>query len=395
MMYGMQEMYDAYIKVSDLFGIMDVSIGGQDNNWSYNFRDYGFYPSTSVIYYTTSARTGTGLFLCGDNLTTVPVYTEYDLTKWIPLTIKTGAIVPTMLKTASSDTTMYTNWLAGSNLTLAAAFTVKDIVDGDIGIIPNFGTDYLSAVGPNFVMTTNKAVDNTIFGDVNLLMVPNLKARVSFDLALGQYASLDPAAVKGTGTAADPFVTPYVSKFLMNFGAEATYDLKDVVAGLKAYVGVYGGTASGGTLLSQSGTAFVKPATGFVGTSYTEATKLAKALGAKPFMFALRGVYTFADKSSAYLENVFTADTASLVTCTVAGAGPQAGYYSKDAIALNYTMPAGTGKLALTGSYTLYLGLPTAADLGLTTDLGKAQYADFLNQNYNPWGVSVTYTASF
>lgn len=396
-------MRDWYLKVGGLFGIMDVSIGGTDTNWSYNFRPYGLFPSTSVINYQSTARTYTGFWLCGDNMTTVPVYTEYNLTKWVPITLKTGLIIP--IASLANDETLMIDWLEGSNQWYAVAFDLKDLVNGEIGFIPNFGTDRktvgtATTLGDQAVLASeywydaHQDLSNTIFGDVNLAMVPNLTARVAFDATFGKYVSAQANATTGTGTAADPYKATYVSTTLVNFGLEGNYDLKDVVSGLKAYYGVYGGFASGKTALTATGTAWANPA-GYVAPNYTEATYYAKNLGAKPFMFALRGAYTFADKSSAYVQNLFTANTAAFADATVIGATAASGYYSTDAIQLNYAMPAGTGKLSLTGTYTMYLGLPTAADLGLTTADQGVTYAQFVNEKYNPWSFTVSYTASF
>lgn len=414
--YAMDSMklYDWYLKVSNLFGFINTTIGGQDNNYSYNFRPYGMYPSTSVIYYTTTARTGTGLFFSGDDLDVIPVYSEYDLSKWVPLYLQTGFKIPAQTlfqnTVTTADSAKYNDWLAGSNMWFAGKYTLEGVGDFQLGFIPNFGSDYknvaaaavdlgdISAAAGQYYMNMN-ALKTTIFGDFNLSLVPNLKARLSFDAAFGKKVRQDAGAVTGTGTAADPYKSSYYNYSVINFGLEGVYDLKDVVAGLKAYVGVYGGLASGQTNLNSTGTAFpTATAADLFLANYTDATVNAFALGAKPFMFSLRGAYTFENKNTAYVESIFTANAGALKTTNIVTTGATKtakGYYSSEQIGLNYTVVSGSGKFAISPFFTLYLGVPTAADLGITAASDVATYNASVADQYAPWGLALSYTVSF
>eukprot|EP00825_Cyclidium_porcatum_P008431 TRINITY_DN1419_c0_g1_i2.p1 TRINITY_DN1419_c0_g1~~TRINITY_DN1419_c0_g1_i2.p1 ORF type:complete len:464 (+),score=10.15 TRINITY_DN1419_c0_g1_i2:166-1557(+) len=191
------KMVDWYFKISKIADIATVSVGGTSTNWdTYNFRDYGLFPSTTVINYQASSRSTVGFWFCGNNTTTIPVYTEYDLSKWVPITLKTGIIVPTANSlitpydgtNSAYLTPMYT-WLEGQNQVYAAAFNFKGIGSGEIGLYPEISTavnmvaasatqlgDKTTAIGDYYV--SKPVVSNVIFGDFNLGMVPNLTAHV-------------------------------------------------------------------------------------------------------------------------------------------------------------------------------------------------------------------------
>lgn len=409
------QVYDWYFKISKLFDVWNATIGGVGGNYYYNFRPYGMYTAnTSVIYYQTTARTGTGLFFSGDSSTgSVPVYNEIDLSKWVPLSIQAGFVIPAQEYTFTKDNPLYIDWLAASNMNIAAKYTMKDVGDFQLGLIPNLGTDYETvaaaattlgsqAVGlGQYYIAANSAVATTVYGDFNVSMVPNLTARASFDLGLGQKVSMKAGDTTGTGTATDPFTGKYYSYNLINFGVEGKYDLKDTVKGLVAMFGLYGGMASGPTYEQYSGAAWAAATAGqFFTADYTEATKIGKGLGANPLMVALRGTYTFDNKDSAYLENLYSSSYAALKTLTYGPYTPVAtktasGYYGFDTVTLNFTKMAGVGKLAISPFYTMYFGVPAASDLGITGASDIAAYNEAVADAYNPLGVSLTFTATF
>lgn len=387
---------DAYFAISNIFDLMKVTVGGTDVNWSTNFRPYGMFPSTSVINQVTAARTSNGLWWSGDNLATVPVVAEINLEKFVgmPISFNVGSVIYSQI--AANDDTALVDWFEGNQI-YDVNFAFDGIGNGNVGFIPGFAkARTLEALGVYTIDSRKAAVTNTIYGDFKFTAVPNLTLNMGFDYSLKNYVSAKAADATGSGSATDPFVTKDIGYSVFALGLEAKYDLKDVLAGLVVNAGIYPTLALGGDWETKNGAAYVAPdaGTNYVAANYTEATRLARSLGAQPTIIALRADYKVDANNALYLMNLLT-PAAAAFTASGLGTKVELGYYTTNALTAGYALTAGKGKLAFDLGYTLFLGLPTDTDLGITAAADKEAYKTFLGDTYRPLSFKVTYTASF
>lgn len=376
---------DFRFQIANLWDFATVKVGGYNN--SYYHTNHYRYTAIGNFMWRSSSNQDQGFRWKGVLGTSVPVNTTFALGKKIealPLTIKTGVNVPLA-------TVEYRDFLAQNNIIAAAEYVMADVGKFALGWIPAFAyTEKTEAAGVYTLTTPNTT--NTIFFDANLSMVENLQLQAAFDFKAATAADLTPASTTGTGAAATPFVTKKYTINTINFGVEGIYDLSSMMAGLTAELALAVAARTGETALNSTGTAWATPTTGagiYNAANYTEAN----VYGArKNFVLGLRADYEINETNSVYFSNTFTNSAAAFAAV---GAYTARGFYNTNAIGLGYTVKAGKGSLALDAGYTMFLGLPTAANLGITAANDVEAYKVALANEYKPLSFTIMYTGTY
>jgi hypothetical protein len=388
---------DYQIKIKDLWGFADVKIGGLSTSY-YHTNDYRyqaidwFYDSKDKDNASSNVSGQSYGFRWVGTSTMIPVQTTYSVGKLIeaiPLTIRTGFKVPT---TATESRAYF----AGNNWIAAAEFAMEGIGKFNVGAIPGIAyTTTTEAAGVYTKATTNASTK--VFVEANISAVEGLDLQAAFDYGTSTSASSDPAATTGTGVATSPFVTAKVAETMINFGLEAIYDLSSVLEGLEVDGAIAVASQTGKTDLNQTGTAYVAPtaATGtYIASNYSEAAKY----GASPsFIFGVGVAYTIDDNNSVSFWDEFDSMAGDLTEVDTAVTSPTMsyGFYNTNSFGLGYTVKAGKGKIAAALGYTMYLGLPTAGDYGLTAVNDVAKYNQEVANAFKPLYVRLKYYATF
>lgn len=373
-------------QIKDFFdGFMDVKVGGK---------------STSYYHYNNFRPTAIGNYLWRSNSNTqtakrwigtdamVPIVTEYSvgaLAESVPLTLKTGFKVPATAMT-------FRDYFEGyNNVVIAANYPIEGIGAVDVGWLPGFAASRnVEAAGVYSVETRKDVVVNTFFLDFGLTAVEGLDLQAGFEIDLGAIKSAIAADTTGTGTAADPFVYTYVPYNEMNIGVEFVYDLAAVLAGLEVNGALALATGPGYTVEQDTGVAFVAAPVGnsYVAANYTEANVYKPA---ENLIIAIGANYALNDNNSFSFSNTFTGMAGDLNDTWATAYG----YYNTNAISLGYTNAAGKGELSVTGYYTLYMGIPTAADQGITGVSNIATYDALVKNTFSPFSVEILYSAAY
>jgi hypothetical protein len=324
----------------------------------------------------------------------IPIQTTYSIGKLmeaIPLTIRTGFNVPV-------TATEYRAYFAQNNWIATAEFAMEGIGKFNVGAIPGIAYTTNSFDGTNYSKVTTD-VNNNIFVEANISAVEGLDLQAAFDYGTVTMDSVDPAATTGTGAAATPFVTAKVTQTMINFGVEAAYDLGSVLEGLSVDGAIAVASQSGLTALnSDTGLAYVAPTAGtgvYIASNYTEATAYNAAM--PNFIFGVGVAYTINDSNSVSFWDEFDSMAGNLteVDAAITSATASYGFYNTNAFGIGYTVKAGKGKLSASLGYTMYLGLPTAADYGITGVDNIALYDKELANAFKPLNVKLKYYATF
>lgn len=419
--------------VTGILDMLDISIGGTDNNWSTNFRDYGLFGNLTAANYQTSSRTYNGLFYSGsvDEFPAVATF-HFEKLLGVNANLNLASIVPA--SNNFKQTTLFIDWLekgnlvsadlsldgigkftAGANLAIltprntqaTANFNyrrrIRFAMPGDDRLMPlipfldytagvnshsflansyyvaPWGAHLTTATPPDFVMSSPTSA---YFLDAKLTMVENLTLQASVDIVTGKYMSVLLNSWTGTGTATDPYKFKAIDYTKLYIGLEGEYKLDAVLPGLTASAGVYLASVSGMDWESYAGANL--PTTGLY---IREGFQNRVMLGTSPFQLGVSATYAFAEnKQSLVLEDIFTSQAMYVV---------DAAFCDTNALSLTYKITAGLGTIALKGAYTMYLNVPTAANLNIT---GAQQIIDYnvtMAQMLRPISLNVSYTAKF
>jgi hypothetical protein len=393
-------MADYNFKVSGLWGFADFKVGGINADY-YAANDYRlpaidwFSSSDDDI---SSSNTASPAFLWAGSLTALPIQTTYNigsLVESVPLTIRTGVNVPTTAMT-------YRDFFAANMWIASAEYAMDGIGDFVVGGIPAFAYTNTTGTTGNYTKDTTDVMSQ-YFLDANISAVENLQLQAAVDLGIGSMDSNDPAASTGTGTAADPFVTSEISYTGLNFGVEFIYDLGNVMEGLEVDGALAISSLSGLNSLNTTGVAWVAPTDGannFVGANYNEASAFGTfaLMGMSPFTLGVGVTYAIDDNNEVSLSDEYNSIAGDLTTDMPAayqGAATTLGYYGTNDISVGYSVASGNGKLSTSLGYTMYIGLPTAGDYGVTGASNIATYDAALANAFQPLSFNIKYTASF
>jgi len=267
---------------------------------------------------------------------------------------------------------------------------------------------------------------NEFWLDAKVVAVPNLVLQVGLGGQMGSYVDLD--KVNTALTDGDwGFVADYdpvavgaqpgyffnelkltaVPYSVYNFAAEVTYDLKDVVAGLTFEGETFVNMGSGANGLKAYGVRFSDAKadlkdidTNYVAASFTEGNAMNDEFyDINPFILRLKAAYAIDDKISVYGQNKYSAQEGSFTGDDFIVNGVTAyGYYGKDKVSLGTDLTAGKGTINVEFGYSVFTGLPTAANMtpdGADTANSKAAYNEFVSSTYCPWSLAITYGVSF
>jgi hypothetical protein len=423
----------AWFQVSDIADLLTVKVGDRLASYQYiRMQGNGTNGLTSTS--TVGALTSQGI--SGGSPINVNGTLDFNKTLKLPLVVKAFYYVPTV-------STSLPEFLRTGNMFYDVGYTLDKVGTFDVGIAPSFDYTtnfpaagfvpnlkaasyglYTAAAAPGAtVPIISSTAANQFWADANITAIPNLTLQIGVDASMNNY--LDAKAFADAIAAGKLTALTAVPYSIYNLGIESTYDLKDVLKGLTVTANVYYVTGTGADYTKAEGADYVAPAsaTNFVSPTYTAASVAAQALGYVPsFQLNISGTYAMNEKLSFTASNNFNSAKSDyqkkwintdltkatyvgdLVTNWATIGGKDAcGYYGTDTISLGVTSTAGKGTAGVTLGYTLYTGLPTAADLMTTATssdatlkkVAEAKYAEFITKNFNPWSVAVSYTIAY
>jgi len=415
---GPVDLDDLQFSFSGLWGFTDVKVGGYSTSYyhtnNYRLQAIDWFASDDDNVASDNVA-DTGFRYVGLKSGTVPVNTTFNignLVESVPLTIRTGVNVP-LVTGEWRDFLAYDAMVYPVIPVIASAeFMMEGIGDFVLGAIPGFSYTYVDWDGVNYYNMTND-VTNSIFLDANISAIESLQLQASFDYGTQTADTADPAGIgTGAGTAASPFTTAKVTTTTINFGVEAVYDLSSVLEGLSVDGAVAIASMSGRTDLNQTGTAYVAPTAGagiYIAPNYNEASgqfgqytlemagdPIVPGYGAPTsFIFGVGVSYDIDDNNSVGIGDEFDSMAGDFSAIDAALGTTSYGFYNTNDIWASYSVKAGGGKLSAGIGYTMYLGIPTAADYGITVAANVADYDAVVANAFAPLSAYVKYSAKF
>jgi len=407
---------DLQSTISDIWGFMDVKVGGYSTSY-YHTNDYRLQAidwfSSDDDNVASDNVADTGFRYVGLKNGSLPINTTFNignLVESVPLTIRTGVNAPLFAlewrDALAYDATSY----PFIPIIASAEFMMEGIGDFVLGAIPGFAYTVTDWDGANYTNYTTD-VTNNIFLDANISAIESLQLQASFDYGTQTADTVDPAGIgTGAGTAASPFTTAKVTTTMINFGVEAVYDLSSVLEGLEVDGALAIASLSGRTDLNQTGTAYVAPTAGagiYIAPNYNEASGQfgqytqdvpvpVPGYGAPTsFIFGVGVSYDIDDNNSVSVSNEFDSMAGDFSAIDAAMGTTSYGFYNKDKISLGYSTTVGGGKFSVGLGYTMYLGVPTAADYQITGADNIAAYDAAAANAFKPLSAYVKYTTEF
>jgi len=425
--YAPTMVTDASFTISNIFDVLKIKIGGSGSNYIRIMSLFGGAPyynlfaSQSTVgrirERITNGSVGDLTTVIAMSTTNLPFISTISLKDKLslPLTVYLSTTIP------YAATTTAPAYLNSKLATLAVKYDLEGIGSFDLGWNMGIGADLgYQPAGPVWVKNARLLDQNTFFLDakINMEALSALTVLLGVDFYLGQFSSTD--GITGVGTLADPMVMNYIAENKLSLGLEAQYDFADMIEGLsvdfalyiKSYTGqTYDNITAGTNTFAQYLDATYPTATWFRMPTMTEANYVYYILPASgklnPLGFMLQVNYALNDTFSFYLRNQYVQNAGSFVATstnfTTAALRP-VGVYSTNKIVLNSDIVQGAATISFMFSYTMALGMPTAANLGYTDAIAQANgfktAADIYKDEApsvvtNPWGLNIIYSLSF
>jgi hypothetical protein len=427
---------DAYFEIDDLFSFMDTRIGGSEEmtyrmesifakvddgeaDFDPTFPTFNGGVGSFKVY---QQDTSFGFDLEALSTTHVPIYTTYDLgfiefykALRIPVDVTDDG------GTANIDETDLGYWLAGdatfggqNNILLGLKMPFEGLGMLDFGWEPGIGQLTENSQDGTFYKDRYYVQGaNRIYTDFNFDIMENLDLQLGLDVEMIPFEDQDGYGPESGADAQNAQSVTNALATSTNLGIEAQYDL-DLLSGLSNKLGLYLNFVGGRTWENTEGTAGNANFGAYLDANYptgthtrldnltesnwlnnpTDATA-SRYGGHPPITVFLSSELGIAENMTTGLINVYQADNQVLDSTDLAGGSglPPVGYYSTNKIELYFEIVEGFVTIRFDLLYNLYLGIPSASDLGYTDD--AVYFNDLPAIVQNPWQFFINYKISF